>query len=269
MTEITTKEIQSKFKIISEQFATIISSNKEFMDTHIELRLILNKINSNITAIMYLMSKAMFNEACIIFRSMFESIVLFEYLIEFPDKMEQYNFDDLVAEYHKIFLAYKRKYIPKEDLINSYNELDDNFKQKVPFEDISKSGIITYNDKKLENFFKSRESKPLSQQTTGLIKQLLTANSIHSKFLYDIQMEFYNVYSQVCHTRLNTLLNPVLPQNDSKTLAQIQEMYKNCMIIYKIIGETLDDKFNIKIPQNFYQEILKMGEYLQINYSKI
>lgn len=262
--EITTKGIQDNFKKISENFTTLISNYKNFTSDYTELSLLLNKANSNISAIIYLTSKAMFNEACIIFRSLFETVVLFIYLVEYPNKMEQYKLDDLIAEFHFLYLSYKRGYVPISYLIEPYNILIKDFKEVIPFEEISDAGIITYNMDKLDKYFKSRESKPLSQQTIKLINELLTSNNPHKDLLHKLQLEFYNVYAQISHNRLNSLLKPIKTDTDKEMLNQIQDMYKNCVVIYKIIFETLENEFQFPHPDNFYNDIKEMANYLDI-----
>ena len=241
--KITTEQIQERFKSIYEKFIVIVENNINFKNNNIELSLLLNKINSNISTVILLTSEAMFNEAKIIFRSLFESTVLFEYLIELPEKIEQYKKDDLIAEFQKIYSGYKRGYISINCVIESYNILIDDFKNVIPFEEISEGGLITYNIEKLEKYFVNRGSKPLSQQTTKIIKELLSSESTHGKLLYNLQFEFYNYYAQISHNRLNSLLNPIKPISNKELLEQIQDMYKNCVIIYKIILETLEIKF--------------------------
>lgn len=265
--KITTKQIQDKFIKISEHFISVISEHNNFTSDHTELCLLLNKVNSNITAIIYLISKTMFNEACIIFRSLFETTVLFVYLVQFPDKIEQYRLDDLIAEFHFLFLSYKRGYVPISHLIEPYNILIDEFKEVIPFEEVSKGGIVTYSVEKLENYFKSRNSKPLSQQTSKLIRDLLISDNEHKNLLNNLQLEFYNYYSQITHSRLNSLV-PNKNTTNAELLKKIQEMYKNCMVIYKIIFETLENKFNFAYPNKFYNDILEMAEYLDVSLNK-
>ena len=264
--KITTEQIQNKFNKISENFVSIVSNFDNFTSEHTELCLLLNKVNSNITAIIYLISKSMFNEACIIFRTLFETTVLFVYLTEFPEKIEQYKLDDLIAEFHFLFLSYKRGYIPINYLIEPYNILIKDFKEVIPFEDVSDAGIITYNIKKLENYFKDRKSKPLSQQTIKLINDLLTTDNTHKELLHNLQVEFYNNYSQITHNRLNSLLLPIKNITNKELLKEIQYMYKNCAIIYKIVFETLEFKFNFPYPDNFYKNIREMADYLNIHF---
>lgn len=261
--EITTQEIQDKFKIIYEMFIDVICKNEDFRNNNKELCLLLNKINSNMSAVILLLSKAMFNESRIIFRSLFESVVLFAYLIEFPKEIKQYRLDDLIAEFHYLFLAYKRGFVPISHLIEPYNILINKFEKVIPFEEKSEMGIITYNTEKLEKYFKY-DFRPLSQKTTKLIQDLLTSEYILKEDLYKFQLEFYNYYSQVTHNRLDTLCKSVKILPDEELLKQIQDMYKNCTIIYKIIFDTLENKFNFQCPEEFYTKICEMGEYLEI-----
>lgn len=261
--EITTQTVQDKFKIIYEMFIDIICKNKDFRNNNKELCLLLNKINSNMSAVILLVSKAMFNESRIIFRSLFESVVLFAYLIEFPKEIEQYKLDDLIDEFHYLLCAYKRGYVPITHLIEPYNILIDKFENIIPYEEKSVNGIITYNIEKLEKYFRS-EYKPLSQQTHKMIQHLLNSDYIHKENLYKFQLEFYSYYSQVTHNRLNTLCESVKSLTDEELLKQIQDIYKNCVIIYNIIFETLENKFNFQYPQKFYAKVREMSDYLAI-----
>lgn len=263
---ITTEQIQEYFSDISKEFVRTISKHNNFINENVELTLLLNKINSNITAIIHLISIAMYNESCIIFRSLFETVVLFEYLVEFPSKIEQYKQDDLISEFHYLFLSYKRGLVPIEYLIEPYNILINDFQKIIPFEEKSDAGVITYNIKKIEEYFSGRRNsfKPLSQQTLKLISELLISKCKNKDLLYNLQIEFYNVFSQVSHNRLNTLLNPVKVKTDEKILKEIQEMYKNCILIYKIIIETLEDKYQLPYPTTFYKNIFKLGKYLKM-----
>lgn len=212
-----------------------------------------------------------FNESSIIFRSAFEYIVLFEYLVEYPRKIEQYKKDNLISEFHQLYLGFIRSYLTEKEPIEAYNKLYNEIGNIVPFEETTSYGIITYNTKKLEEYFRGGRNsfKPLSQQTNKLIDELKKNNSKHSKILYELKMEFYNYYSQICHNKLSTLSTPIRNNSPEQSSEELQNQFKNCFLLYQIIFDTLYDKFKIPRKAKFFSLCIKTGNYLGLNFSKI
>lgn len=267
--EISTEGIQEKNKAITQGFIEFVEQNKDFKDNNTILILILNKINSNLNSAVFLSSYIMFNEAKIIIRSAFESLVLFEYLLEFPEEIEKYRIEDLIAGFQGLFNFYKRGFLDRGRLITEYNSYELAVKEKIPFEEITAAGIITYSDKKLEEYFNGGRKgfRPLSQQTQKMIKILGEKQSHCYQALYLHQMDLYNFNAQVSHTRLNTLLQPVKELDDKEILSEIQSIFRSSACIYKIIVKTLEQKYGYNISE-FIKLIYNMMSYLDFEIIK-
>lgn len=268
---INTKQVQNYFSQITDFFVDVINENMDFVKNNTELSLLINKINTNIRAIGYLCSMCLFNESGIIFRSAFESVVLFEYIVEYPAKIEQYKKDNLISEFHQLYLGFIRSYLTEKELIEAYNKLYNEIGNIVPFEETTSYGIITYNTKKLEEYFRGDRNsfKPLSQQTNKLIDELKKNNSKHSKILYELKMEFYNYYSQICHNKLSTLTTSMKNYKPQQRLEELQSLFKNCFLLYQIIFDTLYDRFKIPRQAKFFSLLIEIANYLGLNFSNI
>lgn len=267
--EITTDGIQEKNEEIVQGFIEFVEQNKEFKNNNTILVLILNKINSNLNSAVFLSSYIMFNEAKIIIRSAFESLVLFEYLIEFPQEIERYRIEDLISDFHGLFNFYKRDFLDKKKLIEAYNSYEQEIREKIPFEDVSGNGLRIYNDKKLEEFFSGGHNgfKPLCQQVNMMMRKLKESQSSCYQSLYLHKIDLYNFNAQVSHTRLQTLIQPVKKLDDKEILIEIQNIFRSTACIYKIIVQTLEQKFEYDISK-FIKLIQEMMYYLDFEIIK-
>lgn len=267
--EITTDGIQEKNKKIVQGFIEFVEQNKDFKDNNTILVLILNKINSNLNSAVFLSTYLMFNEAKIIIRSAFESLVLFEYLLEFPEKIERYKKENLISGFHGFFNFYKRGFLDKKGLIEAYNSYGHEIREKIPFEDVSNTGLITYNDKKLEEYFRGGRKgfKPLCQQVNMMLKELKENQCPCYSSLYLDQIDLYNFNAEVSHTRLATLLRPVKKLEDKEILIEIQNIFRSAACIYKVVIETLEQKYEYNIS-DFMNLLYNMMSYLDFDIIK-
>ena len=267
--EITTEGIQDKNKEIVQGFIEFVEQNKEFKDNNTILVLILNKINSNLNAAIFLSTYLMFNEAKIIIRSAFESLVLFEYLLEFPQKLERYRIEDFISSFHGLFNFYKRGFLDKKGLIEAYNSYGQEIRKEIPFADVANTGLITYNDKKLEEYFRGGRKgfKPLCQQVNMMLKKLKENQSPCYQSLYLHKIDLYNFNAQVSHTRLATLLRPVKKLDDKEILIEIQNIFRSAACIYQVVLETFEQKYEYNIS-DFMNLIYNMMSYLDFDIIK-
>lgn len=268
--KITTKGFQDKVREIAKDFITFVNSNKEYHDTNTELMLLLNKLNSNIQGATLLASNGMFNESKIILRSGFETLVLFEYLSTFPEEMKKYIEDNAILEYQNLFGFYKRGYGSFEDLIKAYNKLSDFVGKKIPFEEKTESGVVSYNQDVLEKYFRgSRDGfKPLSQQVRKMIDNLNKAQSFKSKKLKEYQIILYNINSQVAHSRLETLYSPVEDLSENKIKTEVQDCFSHSAWMLKFAVDYLVDKQDYEYPQDLHEKIVDTMRYLDFDISE-
>ena len=125
--------------------------------------------------------------------------------------------------------------------------------------------------KKLEEYFRGGRNsyKPLSQQTNKLIDELKKNNSKHSKILYELKMEFYNYYSQICHNKLSTLTTSMKNYKPQQRLEELQSLFKNCFLLYQIIFDTLYGRFKIPRQAKFFSLLIETANYLGLNFPNI
>lgn len=263
--EITTKGFQDKVREIAKDFIAFVNSNKEYHDTNIELMLLLNKLNSNIQGATLLASYGMFNESKIVLRSGFETLVLYEYLSTFPEKMEKYKEDNDVLEFQNLFGFYKRGYAKYENLIKAYDELSDILGRKIPFEEKTESGVVTYNQGVLEKYFRGgREGfKPLSQQIRYMVEKLNEVKSFNSQKIKEYQITLYNINSQVAHSRLDTLYLSVMTNDKAKY--EIQNCFRDSMCMLTLAINYLVDKQNYECPKTLWGKIFDTMRYLDFD----
>lgn len=265
--EITTKGFQDKVREIAKDFIAFVNSNKEYHNTNTELMLLLNKLNSNIQGATLLASYGMFNESKIVLRSGFETLVLFEYLSTFPEEMKKYIEDNAILEYQNLFGFYKRGYGSFEDLIKAYNKLSDFIDKKIPFEEKTESGVVSYNQDVLEKYFRgSRDGfKPLSQQVRKMIDNLNKAQSFKSKKLKEYQIILYNINSQVAHSRLETLYLPIEDLSENKIKTEVQDCFSHSAWMLKFVVDYLVEKQDYEYPQDLHEKIVNTMRYLDFD----
>lgn len=268
--EITTEELQLKIYNIAKSFVDYVQEDKSFEENNIELKLILNKINSNLQKSAWLWSKAAFNEAYIILRSAFESLVLFEYLVYEPDALTKYKNDNILCEFQNLLGFYNRGYSSKQQLILAFNDLDVEIRKSIPFEETTKSGLIIYNEEKLNKFFCGGRNgfKPLSQQVTYMINRLREIKSINANRIYEYQIIIYNIGSQITHTRFDSLIKGIKQLNQQETLEEIKWCSRHSVFILRTIVSVLVNKFQYQNPEELWQKIILLLDYLQINIDK-
>lgn len=263
--EITTKAFQDKVKKIAGEFVEFVNSNKEFHDQNYELMLLLNKISSNIQAATLLSSRMLFSESKIILRSAFETLVLFEYILEFPNELQHYKDDNIITEIHTIYAFYKRGYAKFQDVINICEKYKTTIKTKLPFIIEQKNGVVTYETTLLDKYFggKDRKSfKPLSQKTSFMINKLVKAKNFIAPQLNEFQVIIYNINSQVAHSRLDTLFLPLNILSNDETIKELQTCFSNsAMLLYWIIN-TLKIKCGYENSQKLSYAIFDTMKYL-------
>lgn len=175
----------------------------------------LKKIISNVKSANILIKTNHLNEAKIVLRSALETIVLMAYLVEFPNKIEDY-FDDIqIIKIKNNFIEYKMAYegevsdidghsICKEELRlfneKAFHEFTISAKNKVLKGINQKTYTInesTFNA--IDTYFK--RFKPFFMQLEVMYKDLEKSNhKIGNKFsLREIFYYFYNLSSQVTH----------------------------------------------------------------------
>lgn len=263
--EITTLGIQNKGRNIATEFVKFVNSNKEFHDNNKELMLLLNKINSNIQAIMLLNSRMLFSESKIILRSAFESTILFIYLVDFPQELIRYKEDNLITEIKTIYICYKHNNATLKDVINCYKRYKEKFQLNISlFEVILDKNDITTQEKELEKFFKN--FKPLSQQVRFMLNKLKKSKHFLANHLSLLQFEMYNINSEFTHSRLDTLFLNLGNFSTDETLKELQTNFKQVAGLYHTIIETLTYECRYENPQRLCQLILETMMYLKINY---
>lgn len=260
--KITTEGMQDKFHEVAGAFYEFVEQNHDFKNNNLELILILNKILSNLQKACLLWSQAFFNEAIIILRSAFESLVLFEYLVYFPSKIIELKEDNIIASFKNIYGYYKRGYLKEDALKDSYNALPIAIQSKLNYLQKSSTGIITYDVKKLEKSLNSATS--LGQQTRKMIAELEKTGDPNFKIIYDSQIRMYNIASQVAHSGLESLVNLIkIDIKDKKLLREIESFRRDSFVVLTCIVETLQAKFRYPKPKNLYEKMLLLSNYLK------
>jgi len=259
---ITGNELEKRFKEIMQAYIISFKDNEKLKKDYLELKLILFKIASNLQAANLLWAKAGYNDAKILLRSAYESMVLFEYLINYPDETKTFNEHSKICEFNNIFSYFKRNYINIEELIKIYNSLETNIRMQIPFENISKKGIISYDVHKLEKFFIS-QFKPISQKVHFMMSQLKKKNTPHWSVIKEYSITSYNIGSQITHGCLNTLIDAFVQKpTDSKNLQEIKGCFSDSIFIIHITLESLETLVQLDNSSYIGDKIRPFYEYL-------
>ena len=243
MEQFTTCGIQNISKEIAKEFIIFVNSNKSFNDNNLELMLLLNKINSNIQAALLLTSRNLFGESKIIFRSAFESLVLFIYLLEYPKEMTHYHDDNYITEIKDVYMCYKRNFANIQDVIDCYKKFESEISRKdLPFEKIEINNPKF--EKELDKYLNS--FKPLSQQIMYMIKKLNKKKIFEIYNLSRLQVTIYNLNSEVAHSRLSTLYLPLGNLAKEETISEIKKSFFQAENLWDCLIKILEVKYNYK-----------------------
>lgn len=185
------------------------------------MQVILRKILSNLEAANILIKVGFINEAKIILRSAIESVVLFCYLLEFPDKKEIYYVDSQMLEFKNSFITYKEfkncqndpdfqetlEPFPEEKLREENEAFFANLHPSNQSKILTELKLEKYelNDdtlQKLDNFFRNKHKKAFFQKLEDMYKELAGFKKLRFG-LRDILFRYYNHDSQIAHGRLH------------------------------------------------------------------
>ena len=262
---ITTLGLQNKVKNIAKEYIKFVNSNKNFHDNNFELMLLLNKIISNIQAATLLSSRMLFSESKIILRSAFETLVLFEYLLEFPKELCRYKDDNIISEIQTVYACYKRNFATFQDVVNACEKLEPQLIFPLSLKN-NKNGIVTYDESTFEQYFngKDRKSfKPLSQKVMYMLEKLKNSDHFIGDYISVFQVNIYNLNSQVAHSRLDTLFLPIDSLTNDETIREIQAYFRQSVFLLHAIIQTLKVKCNYQNPDKLNILILETMKYLK------
>lgn len=260
---ITTEGIQSQIYELSKSFVEFVEKNTKFTKDTIELKLLLYKINSNIQRAALLWSRGIFLESKIIIRSAFETLVLFEYLIYYPDKVQIYKNDNLIINFQNLFGFHIRGYCKTQKLIKAYKTLPKHIRDIIPYKTTNNVKPF-YDVDKLKDYFSGGRNgfRPLSQRTIYMIEELKKTGSENSKKLSEYQLTMYNMTSQISHSTLDTIIESTKNLEDIVLLERMQDCARDTLIILATISSTLIEKLNYKEPIKMYGKFGEIMTYL-------
>lgn len=263
--EISTDGIIKSYYEIAKSFVEYIKAGTIFKKNDIDYKLLLSKINDNLQTATSLWAKGTFNEAHIIIRSAFETLVLFEYLVEFPNEIKKYKTDSAIAEFHNVFCFYRRELLNEEAIISCYNSLPENIQKEIKFLE-KKNGVIVPNFQKLEDFFYNH--KYLCQKVHHMIRKLKEAKSLNSKKLNYYRIPLYDMSSQIAHSHRHTIIDTAKKMEDEEMLENMQNFFRYAISILLIVYKTAMDKFEYSPADQFLEKVYAMYDYLGIEVPK-
>lgn len=263
MEQFTTCWIQNISKEIAKEFIIFVNSKKSFHDNNLELMLLLNKINSNIQAALLLTSRNLFGESKIIFRSAFESLVLFIYLLEYPKEMTHYHDDNYMTEVKNVYMCYKRDFANIQNVIDCYKKFESKISRKdSPFEKIGIDNPKFENE--LDKYFRGNDRncfKPLSQQIMYMIKKLNDTMIFEICNLSRLQVTIYNLNSEVAHSRLSTLHLPLGNLTKEETISEIKKSFFQAVNLWDCLIKILEVKYKYKHQEKLSSLLQNLAYY--------
>lgn len=193
----------------------ILDMNKIQSKEQMLLFTLIKKIISNATAANILIYDDYYNEAKIILRSAIETVVLIAYLVQFPNKIDEYLLDSQIIIVKNHFIVYKSTRDGEKSDIDGFIYRKEELAKNVEYQfsllsnDAKKKILV---GTKLDNFVLNNETvnsidkffkthRSFFQKLEDMYKEL---NSVNFKigpdfYLRDILYYFYNDSSQVAH----------------------------------------------------------------------
>lgn len=231
------------------------------------------KVLSNTTSANILVYETCYEEAHIVLRSAIETVVLIVYLINFPEKTQEYLADCQLLKIKNNFIAYKKTKdelpfivngltITKEELEeedeNKFNLISSKAKEKLlkgaeiseyRFDDITLDKIDKYfsNPRKFKPFFMSLEImyEDLKQKNYQILK---------SYDLRQIIFDFYNESSQIAH---GCFLDWTFKNEFKKEIKKVYQFFNKTIPIIKC---ALDKVVNTNPSLKTNESLLKIRE---------
>lgn len=245
------KEIRNLNFNLLETIAKIANNSTLNNDYQLLIRSIVYKLKD----FCELYSQSSFDSANIILRAAFEEIVLFEYLLNKPDKLERYKLDSEIDEFRLHAEFFEDDYITREELNLKHGELSEEAKKSITIKWGPKTRI---NDNETE-----REWKCLAQQTRYLIRELLEMNSKNSIFLKEGKKVYYTnsclyTHSTYSRIRLKKVLD-IKERLDEIINYSIFSLELANIIFLNIEGH-VEDK---KLTTNFKYAYIKFHDYIK------
>lgn len=170
------------------------------------LGILLKKLITNLSSANILIFEGYLNESQIVLRSAIETVVLFVYLSEFPEKIDEYNKDGELLYFKNHFMVFKsiqNDPTLKEEHEQLFGKLCSENKDRI----LKKLKLTEYKldeeyFNKLDKYFKN--FKPFFMKLEQMYKDLKVKNK---KITGDLDLRevvyiFYNQASQITHGRL-------------------------------------------------------------------
>lgn len=268
------------YEPILDYFESLYDDLKDKLDPAIVV--ILRKIGSNLVSANILIESKHYNEASIILRSATESVVLFCYLIQFPEKVKEYLSDCQMLKFKNSFISYKKiirsknkpemqdifKLYTDEQIIEGYESsfylLDDRNKQKILTAINRKE--FSLDDKiveKLDKFFENKW-KPFFMKLEKMYKDAADFKKTSIK-LRDFLFENYNYASQTTHGEFFNWLD--INKDKRLRIFMLHSNFKRIIITNVTILQDNGFQLNLHKLKNHVDLLEKMSDELE-NYFK-
>lgn len=263
--DITTNELCKKFQAVLDDFVNLINNSK-LADEYIH---VLCKITYTLRDAAILWSRAAFKSTDILMRSIFEAVVLLEYLIYVPDALKEYKHDSELAQF-KLFIAYLERGIGWLDqLIKIYENLDEKTKKNIKLRITNNK--VSYNENFLIKF------TPIFQRTHKMLKKIEENNAPNIAQLNNFRPLLYDNNCFKSHTELNASKTYHDELTDKEIYIGIKDGITNSLLMLEIIIKSiknytkLEDCFIDKYRQSS-KEILNyinFEKYMSSNLERV
>ncbi|OGI03738.1 MAG: hypothetical protein A2Y25_02400 [Candidatus Melainabacteria bacterium GWF2_37_15] len=234
------------------------------------LRIILRKILSNIESANLLIEQGVAREAKILLRSSTESVVLFCYLVQFPDKKDEYIKDSQLLGFKNNFMVYKnfKNYQDnpifkeevakfsleklKEEHENIFEDLHPDNKEKI----LKEINCENYelNDKTLDKLDKFFRYKPFFMDLEKMYRELVEFKNL-SMQLRELLFTFYNEDSQIAHGRFQDWTDKKLNEIDISTADMLISRFARIFVLPIIACQEIEINVSQEKMIKLQQEI--------------
>ena len=274
--QATTQGLQEKFQDITETYHKfLINSNLGENDSI--FKLILAKILTNLSSANLLWSVGRCYDAFIILRSAFNSLILFEYLISFPDKVETYKIDSEIAQFKNVFGYFERGFLPIEGLTECYLVLSNKTKARLKLTIDPKTNILKFKLDKLKKSLEDQKlNRSLTQKMYKMRDELKKENRHNIDEIVNHWLTSWNKNSHITHGEFYTLTDNFIENNNEnekqlKLTDEIKECFRQSMgiIVYSMesVNSLVKDENNFK--KSIWDKILIFYKYLGYDTNKL
>lgn len=217
---ISTEGIQEKVNALLTCLVDIVNKSKLEGDYKLILVKMIYALRDSCT----LWSRASFFGAEIILRSSFEALVLLDYLLVYPEKLQEYIMDSKISSFKHCYGLYERGQLSLEEIKKIYTSLSSELKKCLLLEVYENKVILPG---------KIINKKNLAQQIRPMMHKLMNVSGNYDE-LNKYLTFYYSIPSEKVHTSLAGAIQLLEEPEEVGNLEKYQYFTKATVNIVRI-----------------------------------